>query len=586
MLIQAASPHHPLPEAEIARLLRAAFAERDLAGQRVLVIIPDSTRTAPIPLFFRLFHENLSGKAAALDYLVALGTHPMMNEAALNRLVGITAEERRTRYSDVNLFNHRWDLPETFVTVGELTEADTATLSDGQIALRVPVRVNKLLFDYDQLIICGPVFPHEVAGYSGGSKYFFPGVGGAEVIDFTHWLGALVTSYHTIGIRDTAVRRAIEMAAAFIDCPTLAVCMVTQGERLAGLYVGNTQTAWAAAAEHSAQIHVRYVPRPFRQVLSVIPEMYDDLWTGAKGMYKLEPVIADDGEVILYAPHITEVSYTHGHILGEIGYHVRDYFVRQWERFRHYPWGVLAHSTHLRGMGAYEDGVERARIRVTLATGIPPERCARLGLGYRDPAGIDPEDWRGREDEGVLLVPKAGERLFRLRQARAVILMGVSGCGKSTVGQALAAALGWAFHDGDDYHPPENVAKMSAGQPLTDADRVSWLAALHNLIAECLSKNQEVVVACSALKQAYRNQLLTGNAGAEIVYLRGSFELIEARMKARAKHYMRAGMLASQFAALEEPEGVLAVDIGPPVEQIAEIIQAHVSRQPQSRSVL
>ena len=146
-----------------------------------------------------------------------------------------------------------------------------------------------------------------------------------------------------------------------------------------------------------------------------MPTMYDDIWTAAKGMYKLEPVIADGGEVIVYAPHIDEISYTHGAILDEIGYHVRDYFLKQWDRFKEYPGGVLAHSTHLRGIGTFDDGIERPRIRVTLATRIPRERCERLNLGYLDPDTIDLDDWRGRENEGLLLVPKAGEMLYRLK---------------------------------------------------------------------------------------------------------------------------------------------------------------------------
>ena len=158
-----------------------------------------------------------------------------------------------------------------------------------------------------------------------------------------------------------------------------------------------------------------WVDRPFKRVLSVMPEMYDDIWTGAKGMYKLEPAIADGGEVVVYAPHITEVSYVHGHHLDQIGYHVRDYFIAEWENFKHFPWGVLAHSTHLRGGGSYVDGVETPRIQVTLATGIPRERCEAIGLGYLDPAEVDPEEWADREDEGVLLVRRAGEQLYRLK---------------------------------------------------------------------------------------------------------------------------------------------------------------------------
>jgi hypothetical protein len=131
-------------------------------------------------------------------------------------------------------------------------------------------------------------------------------------------------------------------------------------------------------------------------------------------MYKLEPVVADDGELIIYAPHVREISLTHGKVIAEIGYHCRDYFLKQWDRFKQYPWGVLAHSTHVRGVGTFENGVEKCRIQVTLATGIPEDLCRKINLGYRDPKSIRPEDFANREAEGVLLVPKAGEMLFQL----------------------------------------------------------------------------------------------------------------------------------------------------------------------------
>ena len=134
-------------------------------------------------------------------------------------------------------------------------------------------------------------------------------------------------------------------------------------------------------------------------------------------MYKMEPAIADGGEVVIFAPYITEISYTHGKVIDEVGYHVRDYFLKQWDRFNQYPWGVLAHSTHLRGIGRYDlsTGIESPRIKVTLATGIPKERCERVNLSYLDPDAVSLEDWKGREAEGVLVVPKAGEMLYRVR---------------------------------------------------------------------------------------------------------------------------------------------------------------------------
>jgi nickel-dependent lactate racemase len=403
-----------LSQDDVRELIAQGLAQADLQGQRVLIIIPDSTRTAPIPMFFQTFHEFLAQQVAALDYMVALGTHQLMDEEALNQLVGISAEERRTRYADVNILNHRWDVRETFTTIGTITKSEIAEISSGMLAQDVPVTVNKLLFDYDQLIICGPVFPHEVVGFSGGNKYLFPGISGPEVINLTHWLGALITSYEVIGSGYTPVRAVIDRAASFIRTPKLCFCPVVTYQGLAGLYIGAPEEAWEQAAQLSAQVHTIYVDKPYHRVLSIMPHMYDDLWTAAKGMYKLEPAIADGGEVIIYAPHITEISYTHGHILDEVGYHVRDYFVKQWEQFKHYPWGVLAHSTHLRGIGTYEDGVERPRIQVTLATGIPPARCDRVNLGYQDPATIDVAQWENREPEGILMVPKAGEMLYRI----------------------------------------------------------------------------------------------------------------------------------------------------------------------------
>jgi nickel-dependent lactate racemase len=144
--------------------------------------------------------------------------------------------------------------------------------------------------------------------------------------------------------------------------------------------------------------------------------MYDELWTGGKCMYKLEPILADSGELIIYAPHITEISATHGDIIREVGYHCRDYFLRQWDEFKSKPWGVLAHSCHVYGIGTYENGIETPRARVTLATGIPQDVCERINLGYRDPRTIEPTEFANRERDGVLLVPRAGEMLFHLKQ--------------------------------------------------------------------------------------------------------------------------------------------------------------------------
>lgn len=416
-VIGTANQQNFLTEDQIESVLASGLESLQLNGKRVLVIIPDQTRTMPMPMYFRLITRHLMGVASRLDFIVALGTHPPMDEEAMLQLVGISAEEKAEHYANVNFYNHTWDNPQSLVLLGNIPQDEILELSGGLLGMDVPVRLNRRILDYDELIICGPVFPHEVVGFSGGNKYFFPGIAGSDIINFTHWLGALITCYQTIGRKDTPMRRVIDRAAAMIPVSRHALCSVVTHEGVSGVFFGTPEEAFSAAADLSAQVHIHWVSEPYQQVLSILPRMYDEIWVGAKGMYKMEPVVADGGELIIYAPHIRQFSATHGKVIREIGYHVRDYFVKQWDRFKHYPWGVLAHSTHLRGIGTYENGIECPRIQVTLATGIPEDECRKVNLGYRDPASIDLQEWEGRESEGVLVVPRAGEYLYRIKNS-------------------------------------------------------------------------------------------------------------------------------------------------------------------------
>ena len=249
----------------------------------------------------------------------------------------------------------------------------------------VDIRINQAVLAYDHILILGPTFPHEVVGFSGGAKYLFPGISGPEMINATHWLGALASVVGTIGIKDTPVRAMIHAAARRLPTPVTLAALIVDGHDLAGVVIGDMFEAWSAAADLSAQRHIRWCEKPFQRVLSWAPAMYDELWTGAKAMYKLEPAVAMGGEVIIYAPHLDVVSHVHGKYIYEIGYHILPYFLNDWERFKHIPLGVLAHSTHVRGSGVMENGVEKPNVRVTLASKIPAEDCARLNLGYLDP---------------------------------------------------------------------------------------------------------------------------------------------------------------------------------------------------------
>ena len=411
-MIACASSEKPLTPGQVSDACAEMCAAWD--GKKPLFIIPDHTRSAPMDQIFRLVYKHCAARMDKVDFLIALGTHPPMSDDMIYRHLGITADQHRLDYAKARFYNHCWNDPAKLVGIGIIDADEIAALSNGLMAEPVEITVNKLLLDYDAAVIMGPVFPHEVVGFSGGNKYLFPGISGQKIIDMFHWLGALITNLRVIGTKATPVRRVIDRAASFIPIPRLCLSMVVKDHGLAGLFYGTPEEAWSSAADLSCRLHILYQKQPFSRVLSCAPPMYRDLWTGGKCMYKLEPVVADGGELIIYAPHISQISLTHGAILEQIGYHVRDYFLHQMERFQNVARGVMAHSTHVKGIGSFIDGMEKPRIRVSLATAIPPHVCRKINLDYRDPQKINIEEWSDREQEGVLLMPRAGEVLYRL----------------------------------------------------------------------------------------------------------------------------------------------------------------------------
>ena len=182
-----------LNEVQVYDLCAKAFAERHLENRRILAIIPDNSRTAPIDIMFHVVYKLLAERVRALDFLIALGTHPPMSDEAINKRLGITQAERKTKYPKARFFNHHWKDPNQLKNIGTITEDEVARISKGLMRQNVDVTINKMVFDYDMLMIIGPTFPHEVVGFSGGNKYLFPGIAGQEIIDMFHWLGALIT---------------------------------------------------------------------------------------------------------------------------------------------------------------------------------------------------------------------------------------------------------------------------------------------------------------------------------------------------------------------------------------------------------
>ena len=402
-----------LDAAATAQFVAESLGPTPLNGRSLCVIVPDATRTCPLPELLSAVRDATIDRVTRLTVLVALGTHQPLRGDALTAHVGKDVSDDPR----VTVVNHEWWEPSALTTVGTIDADTISAVSDGRLTESVNVTVNRLATEHDVCLVVGPVFPHEVIGFSGGNKYFFPGISGPEVIDVTHWLGALITSGAIIGVRGTTpVRTIVNRAASMLPTERLCLALVvgSGSHDPAFMAFGVPEEAWAAAADISAQVHVRYLDRPVRRVLSLVSERYDDLWTAAKGMYKVDPVVADGGEVVLFAPHVTTASVTHGDYLARIGYHCRDYFLANMSRFADIPRSVIAHSTHVRGAGTYDDlNGEQCRITVTLATGIDEATTSALNLSYRDPDTVDSTVWA--TDPDTLVVPNAGEVLFRLR---------------------------------------------------------------------------------------------------------------------------------------------------------------------------
>ncbi len=237
----------PLPELsdqDIRGQLQAMQASHRLAGKRLLVIIPDQTRTAPVDRFFRLLHEVCGPEASRLDFLIALGTHPFLTEAQKLSRVGITASQKARLYPRTRILNHRWDRPGTFRHLGRIDGKTMGELSGGAWREDLEISINRRILDYDRLLVLGPVYPHEIAGFSGRGKYLFPGICGPDFIDASHWLAALRSNLGTIGVRDTPARALIERACALVPTPVTYLNLVVAEGRLAGLFIGEEREPW------------------------------------------------------------------------------------------------------------------------------------------------------------------------------------------------------------------------------------------------------------------------------------------------------------------------------------------------------
>ncbi|HEY8411475.1 MAG TPA: lactate racemase domain-containing protein, partial [Pyrinomonadaceae bacterium] len=385
-------------------------------GERVLAIIPDKTRDDNTDFLFPVATEFLTRRGvASFDALVAQGTHPPMTEAQKLSKIG------RASFAG-QLFDHRWDKADELIAIGELSASTVKELTGGLIEHAVPVSVNKLLAPgiYDTVLVFGATVPHEVAGFAGGAKYFFPGVAGPELTHTTHWLGALAGIENIIGQVETPTRRLIEAAADLIAARVISINSVVSrnaDQELInyGLFAGDIREAFRRAAAVSRQVHIRYTGRKYRTVVALLDPHYDEMWVGGKASYKLGAVVEDGGELIIYAPHLTKLSETHGALIEKYGYAplevVRDMLGASPELRENLC--IAAHLAHVAYAGRTdEQGRTVPRYRITMATGLDEETCRRVNLGFLDHRTLDLATLNA--DPDVLVVTDAGRDLYQV----------------------------------------------------------------------------------------------------------------------------------------------------------------------------
>lgn len=382
-------------------------------GERVLAVIPDKTRDDNTDQLFPIANAFLRERGVTcFDALVAQGTHPPMTAAQKFAKIGIENFEGR-------IFDHAWDRADEIVALGELSAETVNTLTGGLIDHAIPVTINKLLAPgvYDTVLVFGSTVPHEVAGFAGGAKYFFPGVAGPELTHTTHWLGALAGIENTIGQIETPTRKLIEAAADLIPARIISLnSVVSRNEHglvTHALFTGDVRDAFRRAAEVSREVHIRYVKRKYRRVVAVLDKHYDELWVGGKASYKLGAIVEDGGELIIYAPHLTKLSETHGALIEKYGYAplevVRDMIGASQELRENLC--IAAHLAHVAYAGRVDsEGKIVPRYRITMATGLDEETCRRVNLGYLDHRTFD---YRAADPE-TLIVMDAGRDLYQL----------------------------------------------------------------------------------------------------------------------------------------------------------------------------
>ena len=417
-LVGAGKPDLDLSPAELREILAEALSTVP-AGSRVLAIVADKTRDDNTELLFPLSAQLLADRRiASLDVLIAQGTHPPMSAREKQEKIGALAGISVPGLGQI--FDHDWASPQKLVMIGELSASRVREITGGLIEQSIRLNVNRLLAPglYDTILIFGTTAPHEVAGFSGGAKYFFPGVSGPELTHATHWLGALSTIEHVIGRVETPPRHLFEAAADFVPAKVISFSSVVAREsrsrlRTHALFCGDFRLAMRRAAEVSRYVHIKYTGRKYKRVIALLDEHLNDLWVGGKASYRLGPVIEEGGQLIIYAPHLSCISETHGALIERYGYapleKIRELVAQSPELQQNLC--VAAHLAHVSFAGRrLADGAIVPRYAITLASAVDEATCRKVNLGYMDPRKFRLSEYQGNADS--LIVEQAGRDLY------------------------------------------------------------------------------------------------------------------------------------------------------------------------------
>lgn len=414
------------PELDLSADELRGIVEEALAGlapdARVLAVIPDKTRDDNVDTLFPFAARVIADRGIGrFDALVAQGTHAAMTEQQKRAKIGAFDSLPPVLG---RIYDHRWDRDDELVTIGELSAEEVRKLTKGLLDCAIPLRVNRLLSPgrYDSVLVFGATAPHEVAGFGGGAKYFFPGVAGPELTHATHWLGAIATIEQVIGRIETPTRHLIEAAADFIQAKIISFTTVVTRERgrlrTHALYAGDFREALRAAAAISRQVHIKYTGRKYKRVVALLDEHYEELWLGGKASYRLGAVIEEGGELLIYAPHLRSISETHGRLIEQYGYAPLESVIEMVAKSAELQANlcVAAHLAHVSYAGRRdEQGRVIPRYAITLASSIDEDTCRRVNLGFMEHRQFRREDYEA--DPDTLIVERAGQDLYLVERS-------------------------------------------------------------------------------------------------------------------------------------------------------------------------